>query len=219
MLELFDRVAKVQWFHSIDLGNGLVTNGAKPDKVLRQEADIIFKDGVAGLSVLDVGAWNGFFSFEAEKRGAARVLATDWFCWGGPGWGTKEGFDIAKEALQSQVEEKELDVSEISSNTVGEFDVVLFLGVLYHLRHPLLALEQIARVTKRTLIVETALDAMDQERPMMVFYPEMERDGDPTNWWAPNVACVLGMLGSVGFRNVEYTPHPIGSRGIFFAHR
>lgn len=66
--------------------------------------------------------------FEAEKRGAARVLATDYFCWGGPGWGTRAGFDLAHRLLNSKVEAKEIDIPDISPETVGVFDIVLFLA-------------------------------------------------------------------------------------------
>ena len=79
----------IQWWHSIDLGNGIVTPG--PDPTPARLREIQMPDDLSGLSVLDIGAWDGFFSFEAERRGAARVLATDSFCWGQGGWGTKAG--------------------------------------------------------------------------------------------------------------------------------
>ena len=90
-----------------------------------------------GLTVLDIGAWDGFFSFECERRGASRVVAADYYSWHGPGWGTKAGFQLAREALGSRVEDVDIDVMDLSPERVGTFDVVLFLGVLYHLRHPL----------------------------------------------------------------------------------
>ncbi|MBI3117610.1 MAG: methyltransferase type 11, partial [Candidatus Hydrogenedentes bacterium] len=74
-------IENIRWFHSMDLGSGQVTRGLKPREVLGMEAEIIFRYPLAGKTVLDVGAWDGFFSFEAERRGAARVLATDHFCW------------------------------------------------------------------------------------------------------------------------------------------
>ena len=75
------------WFHSHVFPDGEAVRGEKPIEVLRKEADVVFRHGVAGKSVLDIGAWDGWFSFEAERRGASRVLATDHYCWGGPGWG------------------------------------------------------------------------------------------------------------------------------------
>src|SRR5204863_2645983 len=86
------------WWHSLDLGNGEITQGHKSTERLRQEANLAFAHGVTGKSVLDIGAWDGFFSFEAEKRGASRVLATDQFVWGGA-VNHKPAFDYARERL------------------------------------------------------------------------------------------------------------------------
>ena len=85
----------INWFHSHAFPDGETTRGEKPIEVLRREAEAVFRHGVAGKSVLDIGAWDGWFSFEAERRGAARVLATDHYCWSGEGWGSKAGFDHA----------------------------------------------------------------------------------------------------------------------------
>ncbi|HEX7784685.1 MAG TPA: hypothetical protein VF653_00555, partial [Methylomirabilota bacterium] len=80
--ELSAQVQRYFWFHSIDLGHGVVTPGTKPSKALRAEADAIFGPlDLRGKSVLDIGAWNGYFSFEAKRRHAERVLATDHYCW------------------------------------------------------------------------------------------------------------------------------------------
>src|SRR5215472_15157125 len=132
------------WFHSHAFPDGEVVAGEKPIGVLEKEAGVVFRHGVAGKSVLDIGSWDGFFSFEAEKRGAARVLATDHFCWSGPGWGTKAGFDYIHHQTGSKVESLDIDVPQISPETVGTFDVVLFLGVLYHVKDPLRCLEMVA---------------------------------------------------------------------------
>ena len=96
-----------------------------------------------------------------------------------------------------------IDVLELSPERVGVFDLVLFLGVLYHLRHPLLALAHIFSVTGKQLILETHTDMLWSTRPAMVFYPGPELYGDPTNWWGPNPAAVVAMLKSVGFRKVQ----------------
>jgi tRNA (mo5U34)-methyltransferase len=161
-----------------------------------------------GLSVLDVGAWDGFFSFEAERRGAARVVALDGPAWREPAWGpggygTKAGFELARRALGSSVEDRELDLEEISAATVGRFDVVLFLGVLYHLKHPWPVLERIASVCDGLLIVETHADLLDLQRPAMALYPGAEVAGDASNWWGPNVAALEAMLSEEGFARVE----------------
>jgi len=136
--DLRKAVASISWRHTIDLGHGVVTSAVGGNLVLIKRLGL--PERLDGLSVLDVGAWDGFFSFEAERRGARRVLATDSFQWDGGGWGTKRGFELARRALGSQIEDKTIDVLDISPEAVGTFDLVLFLGVLYHMRHPLLAL-------------------------------------------------------------------------------
>ncbi|MGD8331828.1 MAG: DUF1698 domain-containing protein, partial [Acidobacteriota bacterium] len=149
---LRERADSLRWFHTIDLGSGVVTDGVI-DCDLRL-ANLRLPP-LAGKTVLDVGAWDGFFSFAAEGAGAARVLATDSYSWSGEGWGSKEAFELARSALGSSVEDLDIDVMELSPERVGTFDVVLFLGVLYHLRYPLLALERVASVTRECLILET----------------------------------------------------------------
>jgi tRNA (mo5U34)-methyltransferase len=144
--ELKKQVQRIKWHHRIDLGNGIITPGV--DNSLKKLQRLGFPQSFAGKTVLDVGAWDGYFSFEAERRGAVRVLATDSFCWGQGGVATKEGFELARQVLCSKVEDLNIDVLELSPERIGTFDVVLFLGVLYHMRHPLLALEHVASVCK-----------------------------------------------------------------------
>jgi tRNA (mo5U34)-methyltransferase len=203
--ELQSRADAIRWWHSIDLGHGVVTRGvdhAQAERLSRLQLPV----DLSGRSVLDIGAWDGFFSFEAERRGAARVLAADYYSWHGQGWGTgqgKAGFQLAREALGSRVEDVDLDVMDLSPDRIGTFDVVLFLGVLYHLPHPLLALERVASVASGLLVVETVVDMVGVARPAAAFYPGRELNGDPTNWWGPNEPAVRGMLRSVGFTRVD----------------
>jgi tRNA (mo5U34)-methyltransferase len=203
------KATAIRWYHTIDLGNGVTTSGVDNTAHRLQRIDL---PDLKGRSVLDVGAWDGFFSFEAERRGAARVVASDFYSWRGVGWGTsngKAGFELAREALNSRVEDIEIDVMDLSPATVGVFDVVLFLGVLYHLPHPLLALERLASVTRELIIVETVVDMVGFNRPAMAFYPGRELSDDPTNWWAPNPPAVEAMLRTVGFDEVKMvTPLP-----------
>ena len=194
-------VDRIKWWHPIDLGHGIVTPGA--DVTPQRLVEIRMPDDLTGLSVLDIGAWDGFFSFAAERRGARRVMATDSFCWDGGGWGTKAGFDLARKALESKVEDRRCEVIDLSPATVGVFDVVLFLGVLYHMKHPLLALERVASVTGKHLIMQTQVDMLAINRPAMAFYPGSELNGDPTNWVGLNPAAVVAMLQLVGFTRVE----------------
>ncbi|UCG41808.1 MAG: DUF1698 domain-containing protein [candidate division WOR-3 bacterium] len=199
--QLKRRVAEISWYHRIDLGHGIVTTGRNR----RQErlARIVLPPSFSGLTVLDIGAWDGYFSFEAERRGAARVLATDSFCWGGEGLATKAGFELAREALGSKVEDIEIDVMDLSPERVGTFDVVLFLGVLYHMIHPMRALERAYSVTGKQLILETEVDMLHVRRPALAFYPGRELWDDRTSWFGPNPAAVVAMVKTVGFREVK----------------
>jgi tRNA (mo5U34)-methyltransferase len=199
----------IHWFHSHSFADGETTQGDKPAETLRKEAEVIFRHSVAGKSVLDIGAWDGFFSFEAERRGAARVLATDHFCWSGEGWGTKAGFDYAHAKLGSMVETLDIDVPGIGPDTVGTFDVVLFLGVLYHVKDPLSCLEKVASVTGEMMVIETetALDILPW--PVMRYYEGAELNNDATNFWAPNQRGLQAMLRDVGFRRFETATHPL----------
>lgn len=191
----------------MDLGAGLRTAGIH-DPLTRLPL-LGLPESLTGLTVLDIGAWDGFFSFECERRGAARVVAADYFSWHGAGWGTKAGFEIAREALGSRVEDIDIDVMDLSPERIGRFDLVLFLGVLYHLRDPLVALERVASVTRSTAILETVVDCVGVKRPVAAFYPGRELNDDPTNWWGPNPAAMIGMLRSVGFARAEMiTPLP-----------
>jgi tRNA (mo5U34)-methyltransferase len=217
---LIKRVNSLPWFHQIDLGNGIVTPGRTSIDHLRAVADVFFDTSIAGKSVLDIGCYDGFFSFEAKRRGASRVLATDYFMWKHDPR-VRESFETARDAVAPDLEDKVIDLSDLNVETVGKFDIVLFSGVFYHLRHPLLVLEQIAALATETLVVETHLDAMEIARPAMVMYPGAELNNDPTNWWGPNPACVTAMLLDVGFARVDFQPNPnhTVNRGIFHGRR
>lgn len=196
---LEDAVSEIDWFHTIDLGNGVVT----PGKITCMSAEQLGIGDLTGKTVLDIGAWDGYYSFLCEQHGAKRVLATDSVVWSG-GWRTgKAGFQAARRALNSKVDDMTIDVMDLRPDVPGRFDVVLFLGVLYHLRHPLLALERIFDLVGEQLIMETHVDLLDYDRPGAVFYPGTELAGDPTNWWGPNPLAVEGMLKAVGFREVK----------------
>ncbi len=199
--QLRARVAGIRWYHTLDLGDGILTPGIDntPERLPRLDLPGSF----AGKTVLDIGAWDGFFSFEAERRGASRVLATDSYSWSGTGWGTQAGFNLARQSLGSKVEDLNIDVMDLDPSRTGQFDVVFFFGVLYHLRHPLLALERVASVTRQMLILETVVDCVGISRPAAAFYPGTELNNDPTNWWGPNPLAVAGMLQSVGFSSVR----------------
>jgi tRNA (mo5U34)-methyltransferase len=219
--ELQALVDGLRWHHSIDLGGGVVTAGSKSLSNCAGEASLIFdRVDLSGRTVLDIGAWNGFFSFEAKRRGASRVLATDSYCWSHPRIRGREAFDLARSALGVDVDAREIDVADLSAQTVGKFDVVLYLGVFYHLYDAIEALARVAVLAQHVLIVETHLDLRDIGIPAMAFYPGSELNNDPTNWWGPNEHCMKALLVGHGFKDIEITPHPAGpSRAIFHAWR
>ncbi len=212
------RIEGIRWFHSIELRPGLITQGL--DQTSDRLSALRLPTLLEGRSVLDVGAWDGFFSFEAEKRGAERVVAADSFAWNGANWSNKDGFLLAREILGSSVEDLDVDVMDLSVKAVGSYDLVLMLGVLYHLRHPLLALERVAEVTARQLILETHVDLTWLGRPAAAFYPGLELNHDPTNWWGPNPPAVVAMLHTVGFEKVRMvTPNTVTYRGARVVRR
>ena len=192
---------EIKWFHSIPLSDGVVTPGI--DASMAKLEQICLPKDLSGKTVLDIGAWDGFFSFQAEKAGAKRVLSTDHFCWSGPGWGTKDGFNFARNALNSKVESLDIDAMDITPDNVGKFDVVMFLGVLYHLQDPMAGLRVAAAVCNELLIIETVVDDIHRWKPSMVYYPKDSLNDDDTNYWAPNVAAMKGMLTDLGFKKVE----------------
>jgi tRNA (mo5U34)-methyltransferase len=163
-----------------------------------------------GQQVLDIGAWDGFYSFECERRGAAHVIATDSFVWRQPHIG-RHGFDYAHKALRSTVRAVEVDVLDLNNRTLGRFDTVLMLGVLYHMRHPLLALEKaFAMVAPGGLLVlETHLDMINVDGPALAFYEGRELCDDETNWFGPNPPAVLAMCRAAGFKEVTIVHHDI----------
>jgi tRNA (mo5U34)-methyltransferase len=220
-VSLQSRIEGFYWHHSIDLGDGVITPGGKSLPLCADEASLIFdRVDLSGRTVLDIGAWNGFFSFEAKRRGAGRVLATDSYCWSHPQIRGRETFDIARSALRVEVDAREIDVAELSTEAVGEFDVVLYLGVFYHRYDPIETLARVASLAKHVLIVETHLDLRDTDVPAMAFYPGRELNNDPTNWWGPNEHCVRELLLGHGFADIEMTHHPSGhTRAIFHAWR
>ena len=200
-VELRERVAALRWYHQIDLAPGVRTPGVNDPSLSLPRLGLPVD--LSGKTVLDIGAWDGAWSFEAERRGAKRVLATDSYSWTGAGWGCKAAFELAREALGSAVEDQTIDVFDLGPETVGTFDVVLFLGVLYHLKDPVGALERVASVTADRAIIETEVDLMLLRRPAAAFYPATELNTDPTNWWGLNPPAVAAALRVAGFSRVD----------------
>ncbi len=216
------------WFHNIDLGHGVTTApdhflGDYPRFKFARFADAIPAD-LTGKTVLDIGCNAGFYSMEMKRRGAARVVAID-----------SDDHYLAQASFVAQtlgfddIEFRKLDVYDVAA--LGEkFDLVIFMGVLYHLRHPLLALDLIREhVAGDMMLFQTmqqgSKDVLEvpEDHPFHVpgtnnppayfddpSYPKMhfiERKfaNDWTNWWAPNKAASQAMLRAAGF-TIEAQP-------------
>jgi tRNA (mo5U34)-methyltransferase len=229
------------WWHALDLGQGVVTPGRKTPELLRQELAALQLPCLRDKRVLDIGAWDGFFSFEAERRGAKQVVALDHYVWSVdwqkaiayreackergvlrqewyhepeiwqprtlPG---KRGFDLARRALGSRVKPVVADFMEADLRKLGTFDVVLYLGVLYHMRHPLLSLQRLASVTRELAVIETEAVSIPGREDMALceFFETTELNGDPSNWWAPNRKALEALCRAAGFRRVEVVSAP-----------
>lgn len=192
------------WFQRIRLSNELTTPGWS-DPATEKLPYYGLPTSLEGLRVLDVGAAEGFFSFEAERRGAAEVVAIDSFP------DSVRRFNISRAALGSQATAHLCSVYDLRSRSFGTYDLVLFYGVLYHLRHPLLALEKLLSVCSGTILVQTLVDdELRQMGPAARFYPQGIKSGppedpqfDPTVFWVPNRECVRAMMESAGFEEIE----------------
>jgi tRNA (mo5U34)-methyltransferase len=194
-------------FHApFDFGEGLRTRPWYVERRFRRRLRLLqIPDDLSGKTVLDIGAWDGFFSFEFERRGAKRVLAIDTYAWD---QGALDCFLLAREHFNSKVEHQRLDVHDLCPRALGTFDLVFCAGVLYHMRHPLLGLEKIRSVTTGQLILEThqLIPALHENAPLIRFFPGDEAartarfatpGGFPTRAW------VLQALESVGFARAE----------------
>lgn len=209
--------ALAPWFHNLRLG-GIET---APDHFLHDYPASKFRNfahalpaDLTGKSVLDIGCNAGFYALEMKRRGAGRVLGVD----------SDERYlaqgRLAAEVEGVDIEFRRLDVYDVGS--LGErFDLVIFMGVLYHLRHPLLALDLIREHVADDLLLFQSMqrgsndidpvaddyDFFQQDHFDSLGYPKMHfiekwYAHDPSNWWAPNKACTEAMLRSSGFEIV-----------------
>lgn len=209
---LAERIKSVDWYHTIDLGNGIVTPGHYDHRPYLHLYGL--PESLAGKTALDLGTASGFFAFELEKRGA-RVTATDLPEWYehdfGPGYSidkTPEGlqnylvqpFEIAREALGSQVEKKFVNIYDVSPETVGEHDVVFCGSLLIHLSDPVKALWNIAGVTREKAIIATVIRPDEMDRPLAEFVGYNNAD----SWWVPSRRCLELMAASAGFAGIEW---------------
>ena len=242
MPEPIDRAAKQQlvdavspWHHSIDLGDGVVTPGSKTPHHIWDELRRLRLPDMAGKSVLDVGAWDGYYTLHAEHYGASRVVALDHYAWsidfpkaaaymarqlagrqpirafhtvpelwdpvGLPG---KRGFDLASRLRNSRAEVVVDDFMTMDVQRLGTFDVVLFLGVIYHLEEPLRALRRLRQVTRGVAVIESeAVVLRGGDGPLWQFVDAAQMHDDPTIWWVPTAEGLRAMCFAAGFSSAE----------------
>jgi len=223
--EIRRRVAELgQWFHNLDLG-GVKT---APDHFLGNYPEVKWQrfaaaipDDLSGKSVLDVGCNAGFYSIQMKRRGAERVVGID---------SDEKYLDQARFA--AKVSGAEIEFRNLSVYRVRElkeqFDLVLFMGVLYHLRHPLLALELLHEHVVGDLLVAQSMlrgssetievppdfpfwetELFENEKFPRMYFIEKRFVNDPTNWWIPNRACFEAMLRSAGFEILDHPEHEV----------
>jgi tRNA (mo5U34)-methyltransferase len=200
------------WFHDLDL-YGVRTAPDHPLGGFLQElwavVEPAFPQDLTGRTVLDIGCNAGFYSLELSRRGAC-VTGID------PDPRYLEQARFAAEVLERDVEYLQMEVYDVARLN-RRFDYVLFLGVLYHLRHPLYALDEVAPLVRERLVFQSMLRGSDEVMAVAADYPISDRAvfldsrfpamyfiegryaGDPTNWWIPNRAAMEGMLRAAGF--------------------
>ena len=192
-----DFVNKSEWFQRIDLGDGIVTPGSQDCALTLRR--VAFPTDLAGKTVLDIGANNGFFSLEAKRRGATRVVALDIWDTTYTDTASIDNIYFCRDALGLEIEIVQCDFLDYESEP---FDVVLFMGVLYHLQNPLGGLQRVARLARELVVLETHIIGGDDPIPMARFYEGTELGRDQTNWWGPNSACVVAMMRVAGMTNI-----------------
>lgn len=212
MPSIREEVEQLEWVHTIDLGDGIVTPGLWRPHPLVVEAfsDIDF----VGKKVLDIGCWDGLWAFEAEKRGASEVYATDCIS---QRWGTTSTFDLARKALHSKSQyDPNVSVYDIGRLGVHDFNVVIFCGIYYHLRDPLLAFSRLRQVMADGGLIVIEGDVIcDVDEVYASFFYRNEWRKDSSNWWIPTIPCLREWIESSYFEILkEYPEKPPSSKKV-----
>ncbi|HEY1205373.1 MAG: DUF1698 domain-containing protein [Bryobacteraceae bacterium] len=210
------QLAEKGWYHSFELPDGTLIDGVISLETQKERfARFPIPADLSGQRVLDIGAWDGWFAFEAERRGAS-VTAVD--CVDVP------NFRRARQKLRSQVDYWIADLYDLPQAGLGAFDTVFFLGVLYHVRHPLLALEIVCGLTSGVALVDSFVTDGDTWRshpdqiPSLEFYETIELGDLLDNWFGPTVACLLAMCRAAGFARVDLL-HAGGNHAVAACYR
>jgi tRNA (mo5U34)-methyltransferase len=210
------------WYHRIYLGNGIYTMPPTLAEQLWALLKPTFPMDLKGASMLDVGCNAGFFSILAKLRGAGRILGIE-----------SIDFFIAQAEYIRKIWQTDIEYRLMDAHDIGkideQFDLVMFAGILYHLKNPLQVLEDIGHRCRDAVVVETEIIPEDPRnlvvarlgpsskieltattKGFMKFYERDELNGDSSNWWAPDTECLLGMLRVAGFkyfsRPIYHTP-------------
>ncbi len=207
------------WYHEFEFAPGLVTPGSRNSRALLAQLDQLnLPHDMSGLRVLDIGARDGFFSFECERRGAKEVLAIDYVPV------EQTGFLVAKKILESRLNLVHENIYNLTPDRYGQFDIVVFLGVLYHLPDPMRALDIVfsmmrpqGRLFMETVIIDEEFPPEIAQRPLMRFYPKATKNSDYTNYWGMTGACAIAMLEECDLHFLA--TYREGERGIFTAIR
>lgn len=211
--ELQEQVNSVPyWWHCIELPHGITTPGIKSLEVINEQLEQIRLPSLEGKTVLDIGAWDGAFSFACERRGARRVVALDDFVWQPDHWsGGRKGFDVAHRALNSRVEPVFASFLEADYDALGiKSDIVLWLGGLYHQRDLIEALRRIVAATRELAVIETEAGVFPgcSGLPVCQYLERTEKTGPESDWWVPSIEAVLAMCRDAGFKKTEVVVGP-----------
>ncbi len=209
--ELHDGIEGHQWYHTLELAPGIETPGWFD---LRGLAPRILPDSLSGKRCLDIGTFDGFWAFEMERRGAREVLGIDIldpYRWDWPANSDEEtvaalarrkrggaGFELARRALGSSVERRELSIYDLDPERHGSFDLVYVGSLLLHLRDPVGALMRVRSVCTGALIVCDAIDLAKTRRFRQQPVATLDGVGRPW-WWKPNLAALGRMVEAAGF--------------------
>lgn len=203
----------INWFQRWEVFDGIFTPGINPISnicdLMQLPADL------SGRRILDIGSANGCMSLECERRGAAEVIGLTPL--NGLDWGHHQLRDLVG---ATKTHFRLGSVYDLNPDILGYFDTVLFCGVLYHLRYPMLAIDNIRRVATNELFIETHLSAdqssqTNKDIPLWRFYRFDELNNDHSNWFGPNIAAVQQAFESAGFSTRLLNSN--GTRGRFHA--
>jgi 2-polyprenyl-3-methyl-5-hydroxy-6-metoxy-1,4-benzoquinol methylase len=191
---LLEDIARHHWYQTIDLGDGVSTPGETKDATANKLAMMNLPDDLSGRSVLDIGCNEGFFAFECERRGASPVIAID------KSPAARDKFMLVRDALDSSVDFRFAELFDLPPQELGRFDLVFFLAVFHHLRHPLATLDRVADLTRGTAIMEFVEAVPKKDKHPSALVRKLSRRGHLH--MLPTRKFLLEILEQAGFRDV-----------------